>query len=146
MWSVALHSKHPALGVKFIILLLVHCTSLHTMHLINGQWDCQWLCSVPQSASHSVLNWAWGWDRHLWYWGLFAHQVAAGWLCHLLKYRINEIISDYVWYHNWHQHSICISIIFWLGLRIPTVILIDLGSRIVLKGKSELWMIRLNSS
>ena len=36
MWSVALHSKHPALGVKFIILLLVHYTSLHTTHLITG--------------------------------------------------------------------------------------------------------------
>ena len=35
MWSVTLHSKHPALSVKFIILLSVHCTSLHTMHLIN---------------------------------------------------------------------------------------------------------------
>ena len=33
---ITLHSKHPALGVKFIILLLVHYTSLHTMHLISA--------------------------------------------------------------------------------------------------------------
>ena len=53
VWSITLHSKHPALGVKFIILLLVHCTSPHTMHLINAKatWkQIQWTHEGPRAS------------------------------------------------------------------------------------------------
>ena len=51
MWRVTLHSKHPALGIKFIIFLLVHCTSLHTTHLIISS------DSDPESRTLIIVSW-----------------------------------------------------------------------------------------
>ena len=56
MWSITLHSKHPALNVKFIILLLVHCTSLHTSHLIITLAPQVWLLQpIRYSLSTSIV-------------------------------------------------------------------------------------------
>ena len=63
-----MHSKHPALGVKFIILLLVHCTSLHATYLISvlkgcdfrGLWDLflfAFLLVWPLEASSAGQSW-----------------------------------------------------------------------------------------
>ena len=71
-----LHSKHPALGVKFIILLLVHCTSLHTTHLITDYFMFPGWLSCPDSDCWPAGSLWFGSNCHTRHWHKYRSSVS----------------------------------------------------------------------